>query len=131
MTLTVEQIDTLSLDDLRLEVAKALGWHDFTNESHTDEKGATTVTLFGTDPSGDGWMVPNYPRDMGAAWGLIAQWCDCLERRFLVDGSEGHSAYCSLSDMRSSQPYGEGHGLAVAEAICRAFLKAVTSAAAR
>jgi hypothetical protein len=70
-TLTPEQVDHLSLDELRVEVAKARGWYGV--GSYTDPLSGTPY-LGGhqqdIDDHGFALMLPDYARDISAAWEL-------------------------------------------------------------
>lgn len=110
--MTNEQIDALDGVALRVAVAEALGW------THGDylpwEKQSGRNGWIGRAPDGAAELVPDWPADIGDAWGLLD------DGEFSVWG-DAASANCETSIGEEGAAY---NCPSVPVAICRACLKA-------
>jgi len=151
-TLTPEQIDALSLDDLNVACAQTQGWHYidgrdgkryFVHERH-EPLWLSNVAVSTCEYSGvaDAYMkkttpLPDYARDIKAAWELwttappekrLHEYSDDAEAdaRFVcMFGGRSYGAYTDYEEYGGQNGQGDGIGPTVAIAICRAYLKAL------
>lgn len=115
-------IDTMSIDDLRIAVARELmGWSEISSRRSADG------TLTGVITTNGRWIVddiPDYPRDIAAAWLVVEK----MRERYAVTlddelrslGPWEFEIFCS-----GHKTIAQGHGKTAPEAICRAALKVV------
>lgn len=95
----------MTLDELRLAVAKAKGWKDY-GFGWWLEPGAPFQTH----------GLPDWPRDISAAWELVEEMHDRLVQVRL--SNKGVSMWWCYADIEIT-----AQGSTAPEAICRAYLK--------
>jgi hypothetical protein len=112
--MTREEIDALDLDDLNTECAKALGWKDVIFNGYA---------LAGHEPTNREWViVPDYSRDIGAAWELWRWIWDNKQLRSLDIICYSSTGTVAVNTVETTNPDD------IPAMICRAFLYARNNA---
>jgi hypothetical protein len=126
---TPEQIDVMTLLELRVECARAMGWTEIASPPAANELQPAGIPPLGhplrasVDRGGIKVFLPDYPNDMAAAMDLARHVQTEPGGMFFLEAYYGQGYKCLMLLSTYAGCSGVAFATDPAVAICRAFLK--------